>query len=81
MGFRRERIPKIPVCRFPGSSIPRFLNSPILQLNKNARRKQIALPGLIAGRKAKNTGNCLGAPVFRDKIGIFVPTEAKIFDV
>jgi len=24
--------------------------------------------------------NCLGAPVFRDKIGIFVPVEAKIFD-
>ena len=30
---------------------------------------------------SKNESNCLGAPVFRDKIGIFVPTEAKIFDV
>jgi len=29
---------------------------------------------IISGR------NCLGAPVFRDKIGIFVPVEAKIFD-
>ncbi len=52
---------------------PPSMLSPLVMLTN------VAIPR--GGHAANFACNCLGAPVFRDKIGIFVPTEAKIFDV